>query len=212
MSNNGNNLLCLIASLSILFVLSPLYAETAFEPIDVKVGARPLYGLVFGEYGRHYRHAPGGLIYARGLYGLNVSGRLKIYPEFAWGVLYLGHKSEHGRSLFLFPFSLNFYFDAPVLNFNTVAGTFTLTPYIGLGVYLNHYRSRRTTSTGGDFGYQAGIQLAYRHIKMRNCHVEVSVDHMFTTNFKRHLPVLAFSAGAGYAFEYRGVSPAQSSE
>lgn len=196
--------------LTILFTTSSasrvLHAATSFEPTDVRVGARPLYGLVFGEYGSEYRHTPGGYLYVRGLYQVNVSGRLIIYPELGWGMLYLGHKSEHARELFLFPFTINLCFDAPALNFKTDAGIFALRPYIGLGVYLNHYRSDRTSSTGGDFGYQAGLSLEYRHEKMKGAYVEISVDHLFATNFNRYLPVLAFSAGAGYAFEYKGVS------
>jgi hypothetical protein len=198
--------LSIALTLSFLAASMTAHAGASFEATDIKAGARPLYGLVFGDYGSQYNHAPGGLVYARGLYRLNISDKLMLVPEFCWGILYLGHKSEHGRELFLFPFALNLYFDAPALNFNTNAGTFALRPYIGLGMYLNHYRSPRTQATGGDLGYQAGINLEYRHKKMKGAYVEVSIDHMFATNFKRYLPVLAFSAGAGYAFEYHGRS------
>lgn len=189
-----------------IFVPNVSDASTSFDPIPVRVGGSPMYGVVFGEVARHYRHAPGGSIYARGLYQINVSDRLMIYPGLGWGILYLKHKSESGRELFLFPFSLNIFFNSPVLNFNTDVGVFALTPYIGIGLYLNHYRSRRTKSTAGDFGYQAGIKLEYRHDKMKGAYVEAGIDHLFTTNFKRYLPVLVFSVGAGYSIDFRGSS------
>jgi hypothetical protein len=187
-----------------LLVVTAANAKASFEPTDVKVGVRPLYGLVFGEFSSKYDNAPGGLVYIRGLCHLNIAGKLMVHPEFSWGVLYLGNKSEKSRELFLFPFALNIYFDAPMLNFKTTAGVFALRPYIGLGAYLNHYKSSGAEVTGCDFGYQAGVNLEYRHENMKNCYVEASVDHLFTTNFKQYLPMLAFSAGAGYALEFRG--------
>jgi len=195
---------CIIITAAFLLAGTAAMAVTSFEPTDVKVGARPLYGVVFGEYSSKYYNAPGAVVYGRGLYQLNIDGKLRIYPEFSWSMLYLGNKSESTRKLYLFPFALNAYFDAPQLNFNTNAGIFTLKPYIGLGAYLNYYTSTSTKATSCDFGYQAGINLEYRHEKMKNCYVEVSVDHLFTTNFKRYLPILAFSAGAGYAIEFKG--------
>ena len=176
-------------------------ANSYFEPMDLGVGGRPVYGLVFGEFASHYYNAPGGFVYARGLYRLNIADKLMLYPEVRCGVMYLGNRTEHGRKLMLFPIEANIFFDAPVLNFNTKAGLFALRPYIGLGLYLNHFESPRAKVTNCDFGYQAGISLVYRHVKMKNAYVEASVDHLFTTNFKHHLPLLAFSIGAGYSFE-----------
>lgn len=195
---------CMIIAAIFLLAETAARAEASFEPADVKVGVRPLYGVVFGEFSDKYYNAPGVVIYGRGLYQLNIDGKLMVYPEFSWGLLYLRNKSENTRNLFLFPFALNVYFDAPLLNFKTPAGIFTLKPYIGLGAYLNYYKSPRTKAPGCDFGYQAGVNLEYRHEKMKNFYVEVSIDHLFTTNFKRYLPVLAFSAGAGYTIEFRG--------
>ena len=149
----------------------------------------------------HYHNAPGGFLYARGLYRLNIADTLFLYPEIRCGVMYLGSRNEHDSKLMLFPFEVNIYFDAPAMNFNTKAGVLALRPYIGLGLYLNHYGNQRVKATNGDFGCQAGISLEYRHEKMKNAYIEASVDQMFTTNFKQHLPLLAFSIGAGYSFE-----------
>jgi hypothetical protein len=179
-----------------------------FEQADtVKAGIRPLYTLVLGDYAEHYNNAPGFLAYARGGYQLNIAGTLLLYPEFSWGFLYSSHESESGRRIMLFPFAFNIFFDAKVLNFHTNAGTFVLKPYIGLGVYINDYKSSRIKSTGGDFGFQAGINLEYTHPNMKNCYVEAGIDHLLSTNFKRTLPMLAFSVGAGYAFDIRHASP-----
>jgi hypothetical protein len=204
MNTRPISIILMIIASTILLAETAARAEASFEPTDIKVGARPLYGIVFGDFSRKYYHAPGGFVYGRGLYRLNIDGKLMLYPEFSWGILYLGNKSEKTRELFLFPFALNVYFDAPLLNFKTKAGIFTLKPFIGLGAYLNYYKSSRTKATGCDFGYQAGVNLEYRHEKMKNCYVEVSVDHLFTTNFKQYIPILAFSAGAGYAIEFKG--------
>lgn len=104
----------------------------------------------------------------------------------------------------MFPFSLDLFFDAPLLNFSTKAGLFALVPSVGMGVYLNDYRSGRTSATGGDFGYRAGVNLEYRHAKMRNAYVDIRIDHLGTTNFKDYLPALAFGVGAGYMFPISG--------
>jgi hypothetical protein len=208
MSSRIGCLLCIIIAAALLLTITASSAKTSCEPTDVEVGVRPLYGLVLGEYSGNYFNAPGGIVYGRGLYELNIEGKLMLYPEFSWGVLYLGNKSEKSRELFLFPFALNIYFDAPMLNFKTKAGVFALRPYIGLGAYLNYYKSSGAEATGCDFGYQAGVNLEYRHENMKNCYVELSVDHLFTTNFKQYLPMLAFSAGAGYAVEFRGPTTA----
>ncbi len=176
--------------------------NTRFEQADtVKAGIRPLYALVLGDYEDHYDNAPGFLASVRGGYQLNVADTLLLYPEFNWGFLYAAHETESGRRMLLFPFVFNIFFDAKALNFHTKAGSFILKPYIGLGWYVNDYRSSRTKSTGGDFGFQAGINLEYTHPDMKNFYVECSIDHLLTTNFKRTLPMLAFSVGAGYAFD-----------
>ncbi len=173
-----------------------------FEQSDtIKAGIRPLYALVLGDYAEKYKDAPGFLAYARGGYQLNIADMLLLYPEFNWGFLYVAHETESDRRLLLFPFMFNIFFDAKVLNFQTKAGTFVLKPYIGLGVYINDYKSSRTASTGGDFGFQMGINLEYTHVNMKNCYIEVGIDYFLTTNFNDTLHMLAFSVGAGYAFD-----------
>lgn len=177
-------------------------ANTRFEQAEViKAGIRPLYTLVFSEYRNQYSDSPGFLAYARGGYQLNIDGTLLLYPEFSWGFIYTAHKSEKQRQLMLFPFTINIFFDAKALNFPTKAGTFVLKPYIGLGAYLDDYKSPRARAAGCDFGFQAGINLEYTHINMKNCYIEISIDHLLATNFKKTLPMLAFSVGAGYAFD-----------
>jgi hypothetical protein len=195
----------LLLFLALVAVVDESAARAAFELHDhVKVGARPVYGMVLGEYRAEYSHAPGFFLYAQGGYRLKVGNELMIYPGVSWGFLYCAHGSESGRRLMMFPFSLDLFFDAPLLNFNTKAGIFALVPSIGVGVYLNDYRSGRTSATGGDFGYRIGVNLEYRHAKMRNAYVDLRIDHLGTTNFRDYLPVLAFGVGAGYMFPIRG--------
>ncbi|MBN2158899.1 MAG: hypothetical protein JW807_05850 [Spirochaetes bacterium] len=193
-------------ALSLCMVISGSAARAAavFEVSDyVKAGIRPLYAIVLGDYFGKYSHAPGFIAYARGGYQLNVDDKLLLYPELSWGFLYMDHESESGRRLMLFPFSISILFDASPLNFNTPAGTFVLKPGIGLGAYINDYRSTRTGATGCDFGFQVGINLEYTHVNMKNCYVEIQIDHLLTTNFNKTLPMLSFSVGAGYAFDMR---------
>lgn len=189
----------------ILLLASSAFADTRLEKADtIKVGVRPLYGLIFGEFSSEYSHAPGFMAYTRGLFQLNISDILSIYPDVNFGFLYMSHKTEIGKRLLLFPFALNFYFDARVLNFDTDIGTFALKPFIGAGAYLNDYKSSRAKATGIDFGCQAGINLEYTHLNMKNFYVDLTVEHLFATNFKDYIPMVDISIGAGYAFEYGG--------
>lgn len=195
----------LLLFLVLMTAANEIAARTAFEMHDsVKAGARPVYGVVLGEYRAEYSHAPGFFLYAQGGYRLNVEKKLMLYPGVSWGFLYCAHNSESGRRLMLFPFSLDLFFDAPLLNFDTKAGTFALVPSIGMGVYLNDYRRGRTSATAGDFGYRVGVNLEYRHAKMRNAYVDIRIDHLGTTNFRDYLPALAFGVGAGYMFPISG--------
>ena len=206
-------MMSLSLTICILLVGTTVRAGTGFEQSNyVKTGIRPFYALVFGDYSSYYDNALGFLAYARGGYQLNLVDKLLLYPEFSWGFLNAAHKSENGRKLMLFPFAINIFFDAVALNFNTTAGIFALKPYIGVGAYLNDYRSKRAKAVGCDFGFQAGINLEYTHVNMKNCYVELSIDHLLTTNFKKTLPMLAFSVGAGYAFDiskYKKTGPVE---
>ena len=172
----------------------------------LEVAARPVYAITFETFADRYHYPAGFSLYGRGLYRLNAGDRLFIYPEISWSFMYMGHRSEGGRRLILLPFAANAVFDAPALHAHTKAGGFIFRPHIGIGAYVNNYRSDRASATGVDFGYQAGMTCTYQHADMKNFFVEIRVEHFLTTNFKDYLPAVGFSAGAGYAFPFIGRS------
>lgn len=190
--------------LSLLLSKPVVAAGEAHDALEV--GARPAYAITFDTYADRYHHPAGFSLFARGLYRLNAGGRLFIYPEMSWSFMYMGHRSEAGRRLILLPFAANAVFDAPALNVHAKAGSFIFRPHIGLGAYVNTYRSDRASATGVDFGWQAGMTCTYQHAEMKNFFVEIRVEHFCTTNFKDYLPAVALSAGAGYAFPFVGRS------
>lgn len=198
------------ALVTILMMLSGITASAGTVlgiSETLKVGGRPLYALIFGEYSTSYSNAPGFMIGVQGGPLARVDDKLSLYPEFGWGLYHIAHKSESGRRLLVFPFTVSLVIDVKALNFYTKAGVFALKPYVGLGLYLVDYRSDRKSAVAGDFGYQAGIGLEYTHEKMKNAYVEMRINHMLATNFKQILPILDFSVGAGYAFEISRKAP-----
>ncbi|MCU0848823.1 MAG: porin family protein [Spirochaetes bacterium] len=169
----------------------------------IKTGINLGYPVVLGEYGREYKSMPGFLIYATGLYQARFDNGLRIYPEAGWGMQYLSHKTESGRRMLMFPFTINAVFNTSLLDFTTNIGKFSLRPYAGFGLYLNSYKSARTGSTGGDLGYQLGINAEYAHREMKDFYLIAGIGHYLVTNFSNTLPAISFTLGAGYTFNFR---------
>jgi len=170
----------------------------------IKTGVNLGYPVVTGDFGREYRSMPGFLIYATGLYQARFDNGLRIYPEAGWGMQYLSHKTESGRRMLMFPFTINAVFNAGILDFTTDIGKFSLRPYAGLGLYLNSFKSARTGSTGCDPGYQLGINVEYVHKEMKDFHLVAGIGHYLVTNFSSALPAINFTLGAGYTFNFTG--------
>jgi hypothetical protein len=169
----------------------------------LKLGARPFYGLVLGDYGSSYSNSPGFMISAQGAFQVNADNRLLLYPEFCWGFYYIAHRTESSRRLLLFPFSVNMIFDIKALTFYPKDSSLSLKPYVGVGLYLDDYQSGRKSAIAGDFGYQAGIILEFTHAKMERAYIEARINHAGVTNFVHYMPTLDFSVGAGYPIELK---------
>ena len=179
-----------------LVLISEVYGESMKDLRTVDAAIKPVYGVAFGEFGEEYSNPKGIMLSARGLYAIDLTeGRL--LPEVRSGWLYLSHKSEAHRQLRILPLNVHLIWDWDRLHFTGAGGAFSIHPYAGYGLYYVQYSSDRKSEYGFDNGYQAGINIEYRHSDARDFFFELGVEHFLITEIDTTLTGIIVSVGAG---------------
>lgn len=192
-----------IQCLLLLFFVSNLSAFTFEERKELHTGIDYTFGVPLGEVSRQYGYSHGVNIFLRGMYHFNIYDRYYLFPDVRFGWNRIGHESEAGRHMDVFPFQINAMGDMPILRFDFESALLKIYPYCGYGLYYVKYTSPRSGDTSFDNGYQVGLYLGTDVKKIHRITFDLNFEHFMILEKDALYTGFNFNIGISHLFSFK---------